>query len=299
MPAGVLESVLRAAVLVFMVGSLAGAGLGLTLRQALAPLKHGGFVVRTLVVSWLVCPAVALLLLRVVPLARPYATGLLLLSLVPCAPFLPGVAARARGNPSYVAAFILLSALGTVVIMPLAVPRTITGLTADPLTIARPLLLFVLLPLVVGLGARAFDPRWADRARPLVTMLTNVAGCIAFLLLVVIHGRGVIDAVGSYAIATQLLFVGGVTVAAHLIGAGLADEERSVLTIGICTRNLGAALAPLANLDTDPRAVVMIAIGAPVTLVLSALTARWLARRGGQSGHPLQSHPAVAESSSV
>ena len=34
------------------------------------------------------------------------------------------------------------------------------------------------------------------------------------------------------------------------------------------TRNLGAALAPLAAIDSDPRAVVMIVIAAPVTLLL-------------------------------
>ena len=38
------------------------------------------------------------------------------------APFLPAVAQRARGNLADVAAFMLLTAVGTVVYMPLAVP---------------------------------------------------------------------------------------------------------------------------------------------------------------------------------
>jgi BASS family bile acid:Na+ symporter len=96
-----------------------------------------------------------------------------------------------------------------------------------------------------------------------------------------------LDAIGSYAIAAQVVFVAGITVAAHLSGAGLADRQRSVLTIGVCTRNLGAALAPLSAVDADPGSLVMIAIAAPVTLVMSSLAARWLTPRRRSADTPV------------
>jgi bile acid:Na+ symporter, BASS family len=268
-----------------MVGSLASVGLGLAPRDALAPLKHGRFVAATLFVSWVVCPATAYLLLEVIPLEQPYATGLLLLALAPCAPFAPTMVNTARGDPAYMAAFTVLSAVATVVIMPVAVPLLVRGLTADPMTIARPLLFFVLLPLALGTMLRGARTQAAERVRPAIALITNVAGSVVLVLIAIVHGRGLLDAIGSYAIATQVIFLAVITVAAHVLGFGLADEQRTVLTIGTCTRNLGAALAPLAAIDRDPRAVVMIAIAAPVTIALSVLAARVLSRTSHANSH--------------
>jgi BASS family bile acid:Na+ symporter len=262
-----------------MVGSFAGVGLGLAPRDVLAPLRHARFVALTLTVSWVVCPAIAYLVLQLIPIETPYATGLLLLALAPCAPFAPRMVQTARGDPAYLAAFTMLSAAVTVVVMPMAVPVMVQGLAADPLTVARPLVLFVLLPLLVGTIVRSLYERAAEWLRSRVALLTNVLGAVLMVAIVVIFGRAVYDAIGSYAIVTQVVFLAAVAVAAHVLGVGLSNEQSSVLTIGVCTRNLGAALAPLTAVDSDPRAIVMIAIGAPVTIVVSALVARWLGRR--------------------
>lgn len=268
-----------ACVVLFTVSSLGGVGLGLSPREALVPLSDWRFVVMTLVVNWIVCPALALVVLSIVPIARPYATGLALLALAPCAPFAPQMVRRARGDPASMAAFTLLSAVGTAVVMPLVVPRIVPGMTADPWTIARPLLLFVLLPLLLGTMIRGAQAAMADRLTPLADAVTSLTGVVLLLLLIVLHGRGLWGAVGSFAIAAQVLFTTSVVAAAYALGVVLRDEQRSVLTIGASTRNLGAALAPIAALDVDPRAVVMIAIAAPVTLATAAVVARaWAGR---------------------
>ena len=274
-----LDFMLRGCLVLFMVGSLAGVGLGLTWREALAPLQHLRFVLVSLVASWILSPVLALLLLTAVPLAPPYATGLLLLALAPCAPFAPAMVERARGDTAYLAAFMMLSAVGTVIVMPFAVPRLVPGMPADALAIARPLVLFVLYPLIAGVAMRSWRPSAAARMRGPVTSIANLAGIVVLLLIAVPLGRGVIAAIGSYAIAAQVLFVGGTAVAAYLLGAGLAPDQRSALTIGVCTRNLGAALAPLTAVAHDRRSIVMIAIAAPVTIAVSVVAARWLARR--------------------
>lgn len=280
----VLALAFRACVVLFMVGSLAGVGLGVAPRAVLAPLRHARFVMLTLFVSWIVCPAIAALLLLAIPLERPYATGLLLLALSPCAPFAPAMARTARGDAAYMAAVVVLSAVSTVVMMPVAVPLLIEGLSADPLVIARPLALFVLLPLVIGASINGARPLFAHRLRPVVETVSNVAGVVLLLLVAVLFGRGVVNAVGSYAIATQVVYLSAVTIAAHVLGSGLPDEQRNVVTIGLSTRNLGAALAPLAAIDRDPGAVVMIVIGGPVTIALSALAARWLRSHSRTAG---------------
>ena len=50
----------------------------------------------------------------------------------------------------------------------------------------------------------------------------------------------------------------------------------------MCTRNLGAAIAPLMAIQADSRSIVMIALGIPVTLIFSFLAARWYASRAPQ-----------------
>lgn len=261
-----------------MLGSLFGVGLAASPRTVLTPLRHARFVALTLIVGWAICPLVALFLLRVVPLDQAYAIALIMLSLAPAAPFAPAMMRLAHGDAAYTAAFMVLVAAATVVVMPLAVPIFMEGAAVTPLQIARPLVLFVLLPLVAGMLTRQFHPAFAGRTQAPVATVTNVAGIALLLLIAVLYGRGVLDAIGSYAIGLQIVFVSLVTLLAHGLGRGLRDDQRNVLTLGMCSRNLGVALAPLMAIESDTRSMVMVAIAAPVTLVISAVTARWLAR---------------------
>ena len=273
-----LEAALGVCVVVFVVSSLAEAGLGVAPRAVLAPLRHARFVVLTLIVGWLVCPAIAYLLIQGLPLAAPYATGLALAALAPGAPFAPALARLTRTDSAYMAAFMLLTAAVTVVLMPVGVPLLIPGSAAAPGAIARPLLLLVLLPLLAGVTIRGLRPTVADRMRPLLSGITRSIALGLLVLLVVVHGQSVLEAVGSFAILAMLIFVTGVTLVAYLLGADLPDEQRNVLTIGMCTRSLGAALAPAAAIDPDRRVIVMIVISVPIVLIVAAVTVRMLAR---------------------
>ena len=150
---------LQASLFVFMISSLAGVGLGVAPRDVLPPLTNGRFVLLMLASGWLVGPAVALVLLRMIPIDRPYATALLLLALAPGAPFAPAMMRIARGDPAYVAAFMVVSAAVTVIVLPLGVPLLIPGATANAWDIARPLALLVVAPMVSGSAIRGLWPR--------------------------------------------------------------------------------------------------------------------------------------------
>jgi BASS family bile acid:Na+ symporter len=176
----------------------------------------------------------------------------------------------------------ILTTVATVAILPVAAPFLIGGVSTSRFLIARPLLLLVLLPLMIGLTVRWLNRDAADLALRPVTMLANAAGLVLLIAIVPLHGSGMVNAVGSFAIAAQLVFVAVVTVAAHLASTTLAETAQPVLTIGMCSRNLAAALAPMAQIEPDPRAIVMIAIAVPITLAASILAARRLTpRRAG------------------
>ena len=56
------------------------------------------------------------------------------------------------------------------------------------------------------------------------------------------------------------------------------------MTLGMTTRNLGAALAPLFAIPgIDERAVVMVALGLPMQMLFSVVGARFLARNAASA----------------
>jgi BASS family bile acid:Na+ symporter len=106
------------------------------------------------------------------------------------------------------------------------------------------------------------------------------------VLVVVVYGKDFISAVGTYAFGTQILFFSVATAAAYGLSFGLPQTQKSVLALGMATRNIGAALAPLLAVpDTDQRALVMVAIGVPMQTIAALLAARWFARRA-PTGEP-------------
>src|SRR4051812_25495134 len=198
---------MRVSVLLFMIGSLAGVGLRVDAKDAFLPLRQARFLTVSLVASWMVCPVVAVAVLHFIPLAEPYAAGLLLLSLAPCAPFAPAVVRIAKGDTSALAAFMVFSAVTTVIVMPIGVSLTIDSVNVSMWRIARPLLLFILTPLACGMALRQVAPGVAARLRPAIEKITAASGLLLFVVVVVLYGRGIIDAYGSYAILAQMIFL--------------------------------------------------------------------------------------------
>src|SRR5512137_1470848 len=148
----ILNLALKVSLVIFMVGNLLDMGLKLKLREALGGLQNVRFVAWSVLWGFVLCPALGFLLTKVIPLEQPYAIGMILLGMVPCAPFLPTMVDKARGDLAYAGAFMLLASLVTVGYMPLAVPVMVKGLTTDAWTIAKPLLFFVLAPLAIGMA---------------------------------------------------------------------------------------------------------------------------------------------------
>jgi BASS family bile acid:Na+ symporter len=262
-----------------MVCNLAAIGLELEVRAAMAPLRNLRFVVVVMLLDWVLGPLFAWGLSRAVPMAEPYALGLILIGLAPAAPFLPMMVRRAGGDLAYAACFMLIAALGTVIFMPILLPILEPGLAVSAWTIAKPLIVLLLLPLAIGLALNAWRASLAKRLHRLVKFLGDVATLAMLVAIAILYWRGFVDAVGSYAIAAQLIYAVGATAGSYWLSSGLTHEQRSVISLGACTRNLGAALAPLLGASSDPRTTVMIALGVPITLLVSAMAARWFQSR--------------------
>lgn len=276
---------LKVSLVIFMAGNLLDMGLKLNPQDALKGLRNTRFVAYTLLWGFVLCPALAYAITRVIPLAAPYATGLILMGMTPCAPFLPGIVKRAGGDLGFAAAFMLLTAVGTVVFMPLAVPVMVEGLTVSAWTIAKPLLLVVLLPLAVGMLVLSTWPGFASKAQPFVKKATGIATIALAVLAAIVYGKDLLGVRGSLAVVSQVIFFIIVTTLTYWGASGMPPKQKIVLSAGMATRNCGAALAPLlSSPDTDERAVVMVVLGIPMMVVFAFLAVRWFGRPASDEG---------------
>ena len=279
-----LPILLKITVVIFMAGNLLDLGLRIDLRKAVAGLRDVRFVTLSLLWAFVLCPALAYALGMVLPLSEPYAMGLLLLGLAPCAPLLPGMVDKAHGDVNYAASFMLLASAGTVVYMPLVVPLLVKGVTVSAWTVAKPMLFLVLIPLVIGIVIQLRRPVIASSIHPYVSKGTGIDTLLMLLLVVVIYAKGFTAAIGTWAILAQVLFFSLTIAGSYALAFGVPPVRKSVMTLGLSTRNVGAALAPLlVATDAAPETTVMVTLGIPMMGLFSFIAARIFAGRKAPS----------------
>jgi BASS family bile acid:Na+ symporter len=275
-----LEVVFNIVIVVFTVSNLAAMGLELDLREALRTLRSVRAITLILLWGWVVGPTLAWLIIRLSPLTDGHAAGLLLISLAPTAPFFPLMVRKARGDMSFAGAFMLLTILGTVLLLPLLAPLLIKGLTVDPWSLAKPLLIMVLLPLLIGGAIRVFAPNAAEKLFPVVKKIGGIFLVLALVLTLVLYGRDMLGAVGSFAPGAQVLFFVAITAISYKIGFGLKQQQRSSMALGMCTRNIAAVFAAYFGITNPPPGLfVMIILVVPLAAIVAMVAARLFARQ--------------------
>jgi bile acid:Na+ symporter, BASS family len=275
----ILDLFFKISLAIFMAGSLLEMGLRINLQDAFRGLRNFRFVAHTLVWSFIICPALAFAITRVIPLEPPYAIRLILLGMAPCAPFVPLLVDEAKGDLGFTAAFMVLASVGTVICMPFTVPLLAKGLTTSAWAIAKPLLIVVLLPMAAGVILRRKSDPLATKMLPIVKKGAGLAGLIWCVLCLIIYGKSLLGVVGELAVASELLFFALIFAGTYWLGFGLRHEQKIVLSVGVTTRNLGACLAPLLSVpDMDQRATLMIVLALPIMVIVSVLGTKWSGR---------------------
>jgi len=273
---GIWMLLFKMSLAIFMVGSLLEMGLRLSLPDALRGLRNMRFVAHTLVWSFIICPALAYAITFVIPLNPTYAIGLVLLGMAPCAPFVPILVDKAKGDLGFTAAFMLLASAGTVVCMPFTVPLLVKGLTTSAWAIAKPLLIVVLLPMAVGVVIRRNWDSLASKMLPVAKKIAGIAGLLWGVFCLIIYGKGLLSMAGSFAVASELIFFGIICFGTYWLGIGMPHEQKAVVSVGVTTRNLGACLTPLLSApNVDEQATLMIVLALPIMVIVTLLGTKW------------------------
>ncbi|MGB5984353.1 MAG: hypothetical protein WBG37_03535 [Desulfobacterales bacterium] len=271
-------------VLIFTVSNLGAMGLQVKMPEVIAALQNKKSLVLIFAWGWVLGPAFGYLLTRTLPLAEPYVIVVLLASLAPCAPFLQQMVGKAGGDMGFASALIPLVAVGTVVFMPLMAPLLIDGLTISTWALAKPLLLTILLPLLIGAATRHNADAAATRIFPavkglaLLSTLTTIVWCLA------LYGKGMLNTAGELALLSMTLFMVGMAVITYCFGFGMSQAQRSVMALGMGTRNVAAVLAAaLAIPNADPLIVTMTVMWTLWSVVLAAIGARIFTKQASKT----------------
>jgi len=233
----------------------------------------------TLFWGWVVCPAFAFLLTKILPMEPSIALGLLITSIAPIAPFFPILVRNARADVNFSAAFMPLAMVVTVVLMPIFVPLMMPGLTLSIWALAKPLLFLILIPMLAGIIIRIYFTRVADKIFPVLKKMAGITTILSLVSVLIIYFSEFIKVLGSYAILGQLLLAIGILLMTYFIGFGLNKSQRSAMALGMCSRNVSAMFAVYIVLPVpDPFLLVMILLSGPIP----ALTAYFVARYWGK-----------------
>ncbi|KPK03621.1 MAG: hypothetical protein AMJ56_18785 [Anaerolineae bacterium SG8_19] len=279
--------------LVFVLGTIISMGLSLTMKQITRPLRNGRFVAVALLANFVIPPILALLLINIFSLDEALAVGLLLVSLAAGAPGLPKTAVFAKVDIAAATGLMVLLVVVTIIVLPIALPLLLTGISVTFWDIASGLVYLILIPLALSLFVRACYPDAAASAQPHFAQASNLSLLILMVLMVVLNFSDVVGLLGSGGLLASLILVVLTVVAGYLLGS-LAKTERWVQALGAGQRNIAAAMV-VATMNFGSDEVVMVVVFSLIVLLILVPLALELGKRRGNTetaGRDTKAEPA-------
>lgn len=282
--------------LIFVVTASLGNGLSITKQSVLGPMQqHKQLNVMLLISNFIVLPALIIGLTAIVPFEPQVKMAFAALALSAGAPFIPWLVSLAKGNLAYSGSAVVLLTLATFVVLPLALPLVLsllgTGATPSMWLVLWPMLLFMLLPLVIGMIIRARYVSLAMQIGPYLGPLSITFLVVHIALFLGYTWKDFISLAGGGVIAFTIILL---PLAGMLIGYLLsppyvlspvpaANPQRGskiVSVVAVAQQNTGAAICcAIFALGEYTVAGDMILVGAITTIIIVMLTMAEVGRR--------------------
>ena len=264
----ILSAILQVSLLVFVVSSMLAMGLSLTVGQIIEPLRSVRLVLIALAANFIAVPLIGWGLGELLSLDEGLAIGLTIMATAAGAPFLPKLAAAAKGDMAFSVGLMVLLMVVTVGYMPAVLPLLIEGVDVDPAAIASSLIFLMLLPLAIGLVVRWRYESTAEGLQPLMTQTSTVAIAALLGAGVIVNFDDIVDLSGTGGFVAILLFL-AISGAVGYVGGGSDAGIRSVLGLGTAQRNLSAALVVAGqNFSDTPGVLTFIIVAGIVGLIV-------------------------------
>jgi predicted Na+-dependent transporter len=268
--------------LVFVLGTICSMGLSLTIKQITGPLRDARFVIIALLANFVVPPILAFILIQIFSLDESLAVGLMLVSLAAGAPALPKTAVFAKVDTAAATGLMVLLVVVTIIVMPIALPLLLTGISVTFWDIAAGLVYLILIPLAISLFVRARYPEAAASALPHFAQASNLSLLILLVLMVVLNFSDVVGLLGSGGLLASLILVILTVVGGYLLGS-LGKAGSWLQALGAGQRNIAAAMV-VATMNFGNDEVVMVVVYSLIVMVVLIPLALELGKRAKAAG---------------
>ena len=123
-----------------------------------------------------------------------------------------------------------MSLAGTIIYVPIVLPLLVPDVEIDPWIAARPLLLFMLLPLAFGLAVKASYKSLAAKLNPVFHRISNISFLPVIVLVSALNVDNILHIFGTRGMlaAFLLVFIG---LGAGWLCAGPGNEKRRVVRL--------------------------------------------------------------------
>lgn len=268
----------KTAAMTFVVTSVLSAGLGVLPREVVAQVTKWRFTVLSLLMNFGLAPLVAYGVMKMIPMKPGHATGLLLLGVAAGAPFLPKLAAAAKGDLAFSVAMMIVLLVATVGVLPLAMPMIKPGWNQSPWDVVLPLLILVALPLMVGMAARVWLPSFSKAAAGVLKRVSDISMLAFFGIVVVTQFDAFRSVVGTGAILAVIVFTLVVGVVTYMV-CRVEGGVRRVLAVGTAQRNVAAALVTASGSFAAEKDVQVMVLVATIVGVIVVYLLAWFLKR--------------------
>jgi BASS family bile acid:Na+ symporter len=267
----VLLSITQVGMLTFVVASMAAMGLGLTIPRIVEPLRDGRMIVLLLAANFVAVPLVAIAAARLLPMDDATATAVIIIGCCAGAPFLPKLTVLAKGDTALAVGAMVLLMVVTVIYAPVVVPLVVEGAEVDPWEIASSLIVFMLIPLGVGLFIRARYEGLAEGWVGPAGQISSAALLLGIAAALFVTWRDILGAIGSWVfIGTAIVLAAGL-VFGYLAGIGRSGGDMRVTALASAQRNISASIVVAASLGADVVVLTLVAaLVIPIVLIVLA-----------------------------
>lgn len=256
----------KIAFLSFVVATMLGTGLKLTVQQIWEPLRNIRLVVLSLVTNFVLVPVFVYLILQLIPLEESVKDGFIIMALASGPPALPKLAQIVKGNLAFSTGLMMLLMFGTVFYMPMLLPLVLEGVQVNSWDIAKPLILMMLTPLGIGLLIKAKDEVIASNLLTIIFKISNFGLFLGLGVRLIVHFHEIIILLKTGVIFVSAIFIVFSFTVGYLLGGPGIDTQR-VLGVGTAQRNFAAALLIGTSNFDDPNVVSVIMVTSLLMMV--------------------------------
>lgn len=256
----------KIAFLAFVVATMFGTGLKLTLQQIWQPLRNMRLVFLSLLTNFVLVPLFVYLLLLVIPVNEPVKDGLIIMALASGPPALPKLAQIVKGNLAFSTGLMMMLMFGTVFYMPMVLPLVLQGVEVSSWDIAKPLILMMLTPLGIGLLIKAKYEDIALNLQAITFKISNFGLLLGLGVRLIVHFNEIIILLTNGVIFICAIFIIFSFTVGYLLGGPGIDTQR-VLGVGTAQRNFAAALLIGTSNFDDPNVISVIMVTSLLMMV--------------------------------